>query len=170
MLDFRTILHPTDFSDPAMYAFGLARALAKDSGAELIVAHVAPVRYRPRRRDRREKYEALRRLTTVATDVRIHPLLLESFVAPAIVSAAIELDCELIVMGTRRRTALTRLLPGSVAAAVRTDAPCPVVAVQLPNRAGWELPDFADEEFIRSPRSLHPSLLGCCEANGRRWR
>jgi nucleotide-binding universal stress UspA family protein len=64
MLDFRTILHPTDFSEPAMYAFGLARALAKDSGAELVFAHVAPARYRPRRRDRRERYEALRRLTS----------------------------------------------------------------------------------------------------------
>ncbi len=133
MLAFRTILHPTDFSDSAMYAFGLARALAKESGAELLVAHVAPFRHRPKRRDRRETYEALRRLTTVDPDVRMHPLLLEGFVAPAIISSAVELDCDLIVMGTRGRTGLTRLLPGSVAAAVRRDAPCPVVAVQLPN-------------------------------------
>ncbi len=99
MLAFRTILHPTDFSDSAMYAFGLARALAKESGAELLVAHVAPFRHRPKRRDRRETYEALRRLTTVDPDVRMHPLLLEGFVAPAIISSAVELDCDLIVMG-----------------------------------------------------------------------
>ncbi len=170
MLDFRTILHPTDFSDPAMYAFGLARALAKESGAELVVAHVAPVRYRPKRRHRRETYEALRRLTAVAPDVRMHPLLLEGLVAPAIISSAVELDCDLIVMGTRGRTGLARLLPGSAGAAVRRDAPCPVVAVQLPNRAGWELPDFADEESIISTRSTRLSGAECYGNNGRQER
>lgn len=167
MLDFRTILHPTDFSDSAMYAFGLARVLAKDSGAALVVAHVAPFRHRPRRRRRRQTYEALRRLATVDPDVRMHPLLLEGFVAPAIISAAVELDCDLIVMGTRGRAGLRWLLPGSIAAAVRRDAPCPVMAVQLPNQAGWELPDFADEESVTRTRRTRPCGTEFYGANGR---
>ena len=148
MIDFRTILHPTDFSDSAMYAFGVARALARDSGANLMVVHVAPRLYRPKRLLRKEKYEALCRLTHTDSTVKMSPLLLEGGIASHIVSSAIELDCDLIVMGTSGRTGARRLLMGSVAAEVKKDAPCPVVAVQLPNRAGWELPDFADAQGI----------------------
>src|SRR5262245_7165697 len=41
MLTVRIILHPTDFSEHSQYAFGLACALARDYGAQLIVLHVA---------------------------------------------------------------------------------------------------------------------------------
>lgn len=66
-----------------------------------MIVHVAPLRYRPKRRHLRETHDALRRLTAVDPDVRMHPLLLEGFVAPAIINSAVELDCDLIVMGTR---------------------------------------------------------------------
>jgi nucleotide-binding universal stress UspA family protein len=167
MLLFRTILHPTDFSEPAMYAFGLARAIARASGSELLVVHVAPVRRPRRRRHRREGYEALRRLTTSDPNVRMHPLLLEGDPASQILCSASQQDCDLIVMGTRGRTGLRRLLGGSVSAAVRKDAPCPVVAVQLPAREDWELPDFADLESVVSTRRI--CLFGAHPdgANGR---
>ncbi|HEY1376985.1 MAG TPA: universal stress protein [Gemmataceae bacterium] len=163
MLDFRTILHPTDFSEAAMYAFGLARALARDSGAELVVVHVAPTRHRPKRRDRRDAYEALRRLTAADPGVRMYPLLLDGDAASRIVRSAGEQDCDLIVMGTRGHTGLRRLLSGSVSATVRRDAPCPVVAVRLPTRDDWELPDFADGEAIvghAEPPSARNRLAG----------
>ncbi|WP_010582115.1 universal stress protein [Schlesneria paludicola] len=153
MIHFRTILHPTDFSESAMYAFGVACALARVSDANLLVVHVAPSLYRPKRQLRRENYEALCRLTCGDSTVKMHPLLLEGDIAPNIVSSAIELDCDLIVMGTSGRTGARRLLLGSVAVEVRKDAPCPVVAVQLPNRAGWELPDFADAHGMAYPSS-----------------
>src|SRR6516225_6437039 len=41
MLPIRTILHPTDFSQPSQAAFRLACALARDYGARLILLHVA---------------------------------------------------------------------------------------------------------------------------------
>ncbi len=175
MADFRTILHPTDFSEPAMYAFGLARALAKGSGAELLVVHVAPLRYRPRRHHRDETYEALCRLTNADPTLRMRPVLLEGDAAARIVGSANELDCDLIVMGTKGRRGLGRLLLGSVAAAVRKDAPCPVVAVQLPNRVGWELPIFADEQALtRTRRIARPGSIAtrqkgslCAEAEDR---
>jgi nucleotide-binding universal stress UspA family protein len=148
MLDVRTILHPTDFSRPAMYAFGLARGLATASGASLVVVHVAPVGHHRMRRHRREAYEALRRLTTADAAVPMYPLLVDGDPAARIVGSAAEQECDLIVMGTRGRTGLSRLLLGSVSAAVRRDASCPVVAVQLPRRVDWELPDFADEEPV----------------------
>jgi nucleotide-binding universal stress UspA family protein len=42
MLPIRKILYPTDFSDSARPAFELACALARDYGAALVLAHVAP--------------------------------------------------------------------------------------------------------------------------------
>lgn len=153
MTHFRTILHPTDFSDSAMYAFGVARALARVSGADLLVVHVAPRQYRPKRLLRREKYEVLCRLTRTDSTVKMYPLLLEGGIDSHIVSTAIELDCDLIVMGTTGRIGARRLLLETIATEVRKDAPCPVMAVQLPNRSGWELPDFADVQGITGPNS-----------------
>jgi nucleotide-binding universal stress UspA family protein len=43
MLPVRTILHPTDFSEAADYAYRLARVVARDCGARLIVLHIAGV-------------------------------------------------------------------------------------------------------------------------------
>ena len=42
MLPIRTILHPTDFTEHANYAFQMACALARDYGAEIVVLHVYP--------------------------------------------------------------------------------------------------------------------------------
>jgi nucleotide-binding universal stress UspA family protein len=136
MLDFRTVLHPTDFTERAMYAFRLARALALDADSELLVVHVAPVGHPRKRRQRREMREALHRFTAAERNVRIRSLLLEGAASSPIVCTASQLDCDLIVMGTNERRGLRRLLAGSVAGAVRRDAPCPVVTVRLPAREG----------------------------------
>ena len=40
--EIRVILHPTDFSKASEAAVGVARSLARDHGARLIVLHVAP--------------------------------------------------------------------------------------------------------------------------------
>src|SRR5258708_15023898 len=43
MLPLRTILCGTDFSEPSVYAFNLACALARDYRAKLVILHVIPV-------------------------------------------------------------------------------------------------------------------------------
>ena len=42
MIEIRTVLHPTDFSERSEWAFHLAYSLARDHGARLIVLHVIP--------------------------------------------------------------------------------------------------------------------------------
>jgi hypothetical protein len=42
MTPLRIVLHPTDYSRLSKAAFRLARSLARDHGARLIVLHVAP--------------------------------------------------------------------------------------------------------------------------------
>jgi nucleotide-binding universal stress UspA family protein len=50
--------------------------------------------------------------------------------ASEIVQAARELPAELVVVGTRGRTGLSRLTLGSVAEAVLSSAPCSVLVVR----------------------------------------
>ncbi|MFC7505918.1 universal stress protein [Nocardioides sp. CPCC 206347] len=51
-------------------------------------------------------------------------------VAEAVVTAAEEVQADLVVVGVRRRTPVGKLLMGSVAQRVILDAHCPVVAVK----------------------------------------
>src|SRR5207344_480349 len=47
MLPIHTILHPTDFTEHAHYAFQMACALARDYGAKIVVLHVYPTPVAP---------------------------------------------------------------------------------------------------------------------------
>jgi nucleotide-binding universal stress UspA family protein len=168
MFEFKTIIHPTDFSEPAMYAFGLARTLARASDCQLLVIHVTSVERFRNRRQRWEMYESLRRLTTADPNVRMRHLLLVGDASSEIVSSASQLDGDLIVMGTNGRTGLKRLLLGSVARVVRRDANCPVLTVQMPAQKGRELPEFANRESVTGAEGSRISEALSFEAKGRR--
>jgi nucleotide-binding universal stress UspA family protein len=141
MLRFRTILHPTDFSECSGYAFQLACALAWDHGARLVVSHVKlpPVVSRDLVPMAPEPFavwraleEQLGKLRPLDPDVSVEHLLAEGDPAAEIVQLAQVSHCDLIVMGTQGRTGLDRLLMGSVAEAVLRKAPCPVLTVRGP--------------------------------------
>jgi nucleotide-binding universal stress UspA family protein len=153
----RAILHPTDFSRPARHGFEVARSLARDSGSELIVAHVAPVPELHRTRGYRDEIEAaLRRMVRAAPTVRARWVLLAADPAVEILRMALEGWCDLIVMGTRGCTGLRRLFARSVAAEVWRRSPCPVITVKAPydhaTASRWQLPgtNFA-KQLARHP-------------------
>lgn len=140
MLPIQTILHPTDFSEPSTYAFGLACSLARDYHARLVLLHVMtspvvaygegvippePERYAA---EAQEKLEGL----VPGAEVRVQRLMVEGDPAPEILRAAKETGCDVIVMGTHGRTGLGRMLVGSVAEQVLRRAPCPVLTVKFP--------------------------------------
>ena len=141
MLPIATILHPTDFSEPSEFAFRLACALARDYDARLVLLYVTPppmVIYAggpvppdpgPNLEEARQK---LRELEGQAGHVRVESLAMEGDSVDMIVRAAEETHSDLIVMGTHGRTALARLLLGSVAEAVLRKASCPVLTVKVP--------------------------------------
>ena len=72
----------------------------------------------------------------------------------AIVACARELDVELIVMGKHHMGFVEHLLAGSVAEKVVRHAPCPVLIVQHPDRAGAHA---RPRDFILAD-SLHETL------------
>jgi nucleotide-binding universal stress UspA family protein len=140
VLPIRTILHPTDFSEPSEAAFGLACSLARAHGARLVVQHVVPlpvVLYGPPP----EEYlthlrEQLVHMQARDSKVSMEDWLVEGDPATAILRAAEEISCDLIVLGTHGRTGISRLLLGSVAEKVVRRAPCPVLTVRAsPPRA-----------------------------------
>jgi nucleotide-binding universal stress UspA family protein len=159
MLPIRTILHPTDISEPSTAAFRAACSLARDHGSRLVVVYVratALVRYGEpgplvpdpvqTPEDVKDRLAALHAL---APEVDVAYRVAEGNPATEIVRLAGELPANLIVMGTHGRTGLGRLLMGSVAEAVLRRAPCPVLTLKVPFPAAAEGPAAAAREPAR---------------------
>jgi nucleotide-binding universal stress UspA family protein len=149
MLAIKNILHPTDFSEPAASACLFARALAKDHGARIILLHVVelpvvgsagmlPLPPPTPPIDREALKAQLRSIATANPELQIDCRLAENDPASAILDVARETGCDLIVMGTHRRTGLSRLLMGSVAEKVVRRATCPVLTVKTPAKSATE--------------------------------
>ena len=141
MFSPRTILYPTDFSEPSRAAFDIACSLARDYDARLIVAHVRPptrVVYTPgipivvEPEPREEAWNELQRIRPANPAVRAEHRLLEGEAVPSILWLAEKEGCDLIVIGTHGRTGLNRVIMGSVAEGVSRGATCPVLTVRAP--------------------------------------
>jgi nucleotide-binding universal stress UspA family protein len=154
MLPLGTILHPTDFSEHSEFAFRVACALARDYKARLILLHVLPppmVIYAggPVPAETwpsvEEVKEHLRNLEEQTHHVRVESQVLEGDPVDMILRAAEETHSDVIVMGTHGRTALARLLLGSVAEVVLRKAPCPVLTVRTPMQTQLTRPPAAEE-------------------------
>jgi universal stress protein A len=138
-----TILHPTDFSDPAQSSFQLACALASDMKARLIAFHVVTpvtayvndlIDYTSPDHEFKA-WERLRQLQQTAEEgygLEIDIDLSEGEPAAEILKCARDRHCDLIVMGTHGRTGLRHLLMGSIAERVVRKACCPVLTARSP--------------------------------------
>lgn len=139
MLPIRTILHATDFSTQSRTALGLARSLARDHGARLILLHVAPdpvdegmLATVPM--DPRYYHEALEELRAPldGPDLKVPIEVRLRYGDPAdeVLQEVEEFPCDLLVLGTHGRSGLSRLLMGSVAESVMRRATIPVLTVK----------------------------------------
>jgi universal stress protein A len=159
---FRTILHATDFSESAGAAFRVACRLAREHQARLVLLHVVEppaVAYAGGvilpgpAVEVEEIREKLGRLAGQAHGLGVETRLVEGEPAPTIVRLALELACDLIVLGTHGRRGLARLVLGSVAEHVLRRAAFPVLTV----RQGGSLPLC---------RPAEPAPVGAREAGG----
>jgi nucleotide-binding universal stress UspA family protein len=145
MFNPRVVLHPTDYSDCARHAFDLAVELARDHGSRLIVLHVAEtlgaetVSYGEavsRRQPSGHVQHLWDQLHHVApppeSGVEVQHILAEGDPGQGIARVAREHHCDLVVMGTYGRSALSRLLTGSVTQKVYQLVECAVVTVRTP--------------------------------------
>lgn len=143
----QTILHPTDFSEPARHAFHLACSLTRDHEARLVVLYVAPNAYPivgemfvvpPLAADDpvvatseqlRDKIEADHlNLEGLPLEYRVE----QGDPVDVILRVAEEEEAGLIVLGTHGRTGLERVFMGSVAEKIVRKAPGSVLAVKAP--------------------------------------
>jgi universal stress protein A len=154
MATIERILVPTDFSAGSYAALGYAVLLARLSGAQIEVVHVAepsetlegdtkvlveggsPQSYRQLLRDHGEV--AMKRfLSDVPGAAGLEFRSRIEVGKPADVTLAIaeREGFDLIVMGTRGRTGIERLVVGSVAEKVIRGSSCPVLTVRVPEAA-----------------------------------
>ena len=135
-MNAKKILFPTDFSTSSDAGLRHATALARESGAMLLIVHVeeAPIAYgggemyyglpNP---DHAAIREMLQAVTPTSPGVSYEHRLIVGDPAAEIVRLAGQEGVDLIVMGTHGRTGLKRMLMGSVAEAVVRRASCPVL-------------------------------------------
>ena len=149
MLPLKTILHPTDFSEPASHARKMAIELARDYGARLILLHVVepPVYYgelgasvNASDEVRQSEREKLAELVEPKSIVHIEPITVDGMAAQEILRVARERHADLIVVGSHGRSGLGRVLMGSVAEEISRNAPCPVLIVRTPQEVSHVAP------------------------------
>lgn len=141
----RKILFPTDFSHLSDAALNHATALARDTGAMLLIVHVEepPMAYgggemyygipEPDQAEVRRMTEAVK---PTDPSVKYEHRLVNGSPADEIVRLAEEEHVDMIVIGTHGRTGLKRLLMGSTAEAVMRTAKCPVFVFKAPEHVG----------------------------------
>lgn len=149
---FKKILVPTDFSDPSLEAFKLAKSLAGHLGAEIILAHVippVPVQYPYPDPPVSSSFDVALYQQELALDAekmleqlagqrapketRIRTEVVTGDPAHEIIRMAEVDHPDLIVIATHGRTGWRRLVFGSVAEKVIRLAPVPVLTVVPPH-------------------------------------
>lgn len=148
-IDLRKILVPTDFSESAEQAFLHAAAIARWSGAELIVLHVVEkfmdhsLVYSdmwPFQKPVRQYYKELEERTAARLDAQVEKLVgpgvtfrvIVTTGAPPgeIVQAAEREGVDLVVIATHGRGGIAQALLGSTTDRVLRKAPCPVLVIR----------------------------------------
>jgi nucleotide-binding universal stress UspA family protein len=130
----QTILLGTDFSVSSQLAFEVASALAHQSGAKLLVVHVeqgqpsmGPAYYDIPDPGIAEMARKLAALKPPAPDVPVEHRIERGDPAAEILRIAAGEPIDMVVVGSRGRSALPRLLLGSVATTLLRKAPCPIL-------------------------------------------
>jgi universal stress protein A len=148
MLSIRRILFPTDFSEPAEYAWPYALTFAQEFGAEVHLVHVVTppprlteayaVDFNPEGTVQALAAEASASIDQQVEAAKSRGLIFSREVRVGvdyreIIDYATKHDIDLIVMATHGRTGLAHVLLGSVAEKVVRKAPCPVLTVKHPS-------------------------------------
>lgn len=138
-IQLKNILFATDFSKPSEDALPYAAELARHFGAKLFALHVRPSEIYTMAPPEswqalREAQEAVarentRNLVSRFPDVKSEVVIEEGEIWAALQSTIEKDQVDMIVIGTRGRTGLGKILLGSVAEEIFREAPCAVLTV-----------------------------------------
>ncbi|MDB4990624.1 MAG: uspF [Myxococcaceae bacterium] len=146
MPTIKRILCPVDFSDTAAVGAREAAALARASGAELLLVHVLSEPWLATSRESgfpapiAQQYEMIARCKLDAVSdalhemTRVRSLIVHGPVEEAVSQAALKHGADVIVMGGRRRKGLAKLLSDGMTERVMLRARVPVVRVSPAER------------------------------------
>ncbi len=129
------LLVPLDFSGKSRQALRYAVPIAQKFSGRIHLVHVLPT---PNRSDRDElprlKQAAIRRLSEMSAllppRLRTGNAVLVGKPAPEILALAAKNHIDMIVLTTKGRDGLARVLVGSTAEQIMRQAPCPVLSVR----------------------------------------
>ena len=155
MVEIRSVLHPTDFSESSKHAMLYAFSLAEQYRAKLRILHVIEEISGTLYFDMLQTAPLAQLMSEVETQAQSA---LDGLVPPEVkeklnleylirrgvpfletVRCAEETRSDLIVCGTHGRTGLKHVLFGSVAEKIVRKAPCPVLSVRHPEHR-FEMP------------------------------
>ena len=136
---FENILFATDFSPAAAQAIPFVKKLARHFQSYLVILHVRPPIVNPMTQpgtwaadieaakviDQQRREELLETFAGIDTEV----ILKEGDIQSVLDIALKKRNTDLIVIGTRGRTGLAKLVLGSVAEGIFRTVPCPVLTV-----------------------------------------
>ena len=126
------------FSPAAAHAIPYVKRIAKHYDANLVALHVRPAAvnpmtqpaYWPDEETTRKENEVLsRQLLDTFAGIRTTPLIEEGSIESCLQEAIAKYDTDLVVIGTRGRTGLGKMLLGSVAEEILRTVTCPVLTV-----------------------------------------
>lgn len=130
------ILVPLDFSGKSRQALRYAVPVAQKFSARIHLVHVLPPPGKlPAEEQARQRFQALKRLGETAEQLvparlRAGNAVLSGRPAEEILALARKNDIDLIILTTKGRTGLKRVLVGSTAEQIMREAFCPVVSVR----------------------------------------
>lgn len=145
MIEIKSVLHPTDFSEPSKLALDYAYALAEKFSAELHLMHVIPdtivfmpyeeEAYLPPNFYRSTRECAEKQLAKLPQKGEALPkpvlrAIKQGNTVIEILTYSEENNIDLIVMGTHGHTGFQHLIIGSVAENVVRKSSCPVLTVR----------------------------------------
>ena len=143
---FESILFATDFSPAAAHAIPFIKKLAGHFQSNLVALHVRPPVVNPMTQpgtwpvdveaakvfDKEHREELLDTFAGIDTEVRIE----EGDIQPRLENAIQKYNTDLVIIGTRGRTGLAKILLGSVAEEIFRTVACPVLTVGPHSDAG----------------------------------
>jgi nucleotide-binding universal stress UspA family protein len=182
-VQFKNILFATDFSAAANAAIPFAAELTKRYGAKLHALHVRPPVVNPatppltwlglEEAAKIEDEEHRKQLLTAFTGMQPEIQIKEGDLWLNLAAVLEESDIDLVVIGTRGRSGISKFVLGSAAEEIFRQAPCPVLTVGpnalAPGKGSVEITrmlfatDFSPESTAAAPYAV--SLAQECQAH-----